>query len=53
MAANGFEQHRVGADAATEHDGQSIRDLICFFNERVDLEIDGLAQERPETQWSH
>ncbi len=39
--------------AEPERDGQSIRDLICFFNERVDLEVDGLAQERPETQWSH
>jgi uncharacterized protein (DUF427 family) len=36
-----------------ERDGEAIRDLICFFNERVDLEIDGLAQVRPETQWSH
>jgi uncharacterized protein (DUF427 family) len=36
-----------------EREGEAIRDLICFFNERVDLEVDGLAQERPETQWSH
>jgi uncharacterized protein (DUF427 family) len=36
-----------------ERDGPSIRDLICFFNERVDLAVDGEAQERPVTQWSH
>jgi uncharacterized protein (DUF427 family) len=36
-----------------EHDGEAIRDLICFFNERVDLEVDGGAEERPVTQWSH
>jgi uncharacterized protein (DUF427 family) len=24
----------------------------CFFNERVDLEVDGELQERPQTQWS-
>ena len=36
-----------------EDDGRTIRDLICFFNERVDLEVDGRAQERPVTQWSH
>jgi uncharacterized protein (DUF427 family) len=36
-----------------EHDGEAIRDLICFFNERVDLEVDGRAEERPVTQWSH
>jgi uncharacterized protein (DUF427 family) len=31
---------------------QGIRDHLCFFNEKVDLEVDGEAQERPETQWS-
>ena len=36
-----------------EQDALSIRDLICFFNERVDLEVGGEAQERPVTQWSH
>ena len=25
---------------------------LCFFNERVDLELDGELQERPQTQWS-
>ena len=30
----------------------AIRGLICFFNERVDLELDGRPQERPITQWS-
>jgi uncharacterized protein (DUF427 family) len=35
-----------------ERDAQAIGDLICFFNERVDLEVDGEAQERPVTQWS-
>jgi uncharacterized protein (DUF427 family) len=35
-----------------ERDGQAIRDLICFFNERVDLEVDGELQQRPATQWS-
>jgi uncharacterized protein (DUF427 family) len=36
-----------------DRDALSVRDLICFFNERVDLEVDGEAQERPVTQWSH
>jgi len=36
-----------------ERDALSVRDLICFFNERVDLEVGGEAQERPVTQWSH
>jgi uncharacterized protein (DUF427 family) len=29
-----------------------IRDLICFYNERVDLVIDGVRQERPRTPFS-
>ena len=29
-----------------------IKDLLCFFNERVDLVIDGRPVERPVTQWS-
>jgi len=34
--------------AATE----KIKGHLCFFNEKVDLEVDGEAQERPQTQWS-
>jgi uncharacterized protein (DUF427 family) len=29
-----------------------IKDHLCFFNEKVDLEVDGEEQERPQTQWS-
>ena len=29
-----------------------IKGLLCFFNERVDLEVDGEEQDRPQTQWS-
>jgi uncharacterized protein (DUF427 family) len=25
---------------------------LCFFNEKVHLEVDGEAQQRPQTQWS-
>jgi uncharacterized protein (DUF427 family) len=35
-----------------QHDAEPIRDLYCFFNERVDLELDGEPVERPQTQWS-
>jgi uncharacterized protein (DUF427 family) len=30
-----------------------IKGLVAFFDERVDLFIDGEAQERPRTPWSH
>jgi uncharacterized protein (DUF427 family) len=35
-----------------QHDAEQVRDLIAFYNERVDLEVDGEAQDRPRTQWS-
>jgi uncharacterized protein (DUF427 family) len=35
-----------------QHDAEPVRDLLCFFNERVDLEVDGERVERPQTQWS-
>ena len=31
---------------------ERIKDRICFFNERVDLRLDGELQDRPRTQWS-
>jgi uncharacterized protein (DUF427 family) len=34
------------------HDAAPVRDLFCFFNEAVDLDIDGERQERPMTPWS-
>jgi uncharacterized protein (DUF427 family) len=29
-----------------------IKGLLCFFNERVDLYVDGELQPRPQTPWS-
>ena len=34
------------------HDAAPVRDLVCFFNESVDLELDGETQERPMTPWA-
>jgi uncharacterized protein (DUF427 family) len=31
---------------------EGIRDRLCFFNERVDLYVDGRLEERPATKWS-
>ncbi len=30
-----------------------IKGLVCFFNEKVDLELDSKLQERPDSPWSH
>jgi uncharacterized protein (DUF427 family) len=35
-----------------QHDAERVRDLLCFFNERVDLDVEGERVERPKTQWS-
>ncbi|HYR62411.1 MAG TPA: DUF427 domain-containing protein, partial [Actinomycetota bacterium] len=29
-----------------------IENLVCFFNEKVDIYVDGELQPRPVTQWS-
>lgn len=34
------------------HDAEPVRDRIAFFNERVDVVIDGERGERPITPWS-
>ena len=30
----------------------AVEDLICFFNERVDISVDGQRLERPRSPWS-
>ena len=45
------------ADVAWTYDDprpevEPIRGRICFYNERVDLEVDGALLERPQTPWS-
>ena len=29
-----------------------IEQLLCFFNEKVDIVVDGVAQPRPQSPWS-
>ena len=31
---------------------EQIAGLVCFYNEKVDLEVDGQQLERPRTRWS-
>jgi uncharacterized protein (DUF427 family) len=33
-------------------DALEVKDMLAFFNERVDIEVDGEPQARPRTQWS-
>ena len=46
------------ADVAWRYDdvraeGAPVRGLIAFYDERVDVDVDGVRQERPSTPWSH
>jgi uncharacterized protein (DUF427 family) len=34
------------------HDAEPVRDRICFFDERVDVIVDGKHHDRPVTPWS-
>jgi len=29
-----------------------IAGLVCFYNEKVDIYVDGKKQDRPKTNWS-
>ncbi len=33
-------------------DGEQVRDYVCFFDEKLDLTIDGIERPRPQTPWS-
>jgi len=48
----GLEEDLVWTYREPRREVEAIRDLLAFFNERVDLEVDGEAQERPSTPWS-
>lgn len=34
------------------HDAEPVRDRICFFDERVDVIVDGQRRDRPVTPWT-
>jgi uncharacterized protein (DUF427 family) len=35
-----------------QHDAVPVQGLLAFFNERVDVEVEGVISQRPVTQWS-
>ncbi|HYN90939.1 MAG TPA: DUF427 domain-containing protein [Thermoleophilaceae bacterium] len=34
------------------NDAVPVKGLVAFYNERVDIEVDGEPERRPRTQWS-
>jgi len=39
-------------DDGVRREAEEVRGRIAFYNERTDIEIDGIAQERPRSPWS-
>ncbi len=37
---------------SVQRDAEAVRGYVCFYNERTDIEVDGLAQARPQTAWT-
>jgi hypothetical protein len=33
------------------NDARAVTGLVAFYNERVDVSVDGVLQERPRTPW--
>ena len=48
----GGEDDLVWSYPEPRREVERIRGYLAFFNERVDIEVDGERQERPVTQWS-
>jgi uncharacterized protein (DUF427 family) len=51
-AGNTLHDDLVWTYREPQHDAEPVKDLLAFFNERVDLEVEGETAERPVTQWS-
>jgi len=57
----GYLSFSAAADAGTDvawtypqpvHEAAPIKDHVCFYAERTDLQVDGVAAPRPRTMWS-
>jgi uncharacterized protein (DUF427 family) len=51
-AGETLEDDLVWTYLEPRREAERVRGYLAFFNERVDLEVDGELQERPVTQWS-
>jgi len=49
---DGLVEDLVWSYPDPEHDAEPVRDMYCFFSEKVDIELDGVVERRPQTQWS-
>src|SRR6516162_7819130 len=51
-AGAGLHQDLVWIDRSPLAESQKIAGLACFYNEKVDLYLDGVLQQRPHTKFS-
>lgn len=47
-----LEEDLVWCYSEPRREIEPVRGMVCFYDERVDLELDGELQERPLTPWS-
>ena len=50
--ADGLRVNLAWTYREPRRDAEPARDLVCFFNEQVDIELDGVRENRPHTPWS-
>jgi uncharacterized protein (DUF427 family) len=53
LADGSLEQDLIWCYADPIAEASRLSGLCAFFDERVDVELDGELQERPESPWSH
>ncbi|MDX6689852.1 MAG: hypothetical protein QOG15_1309 [Solirubrobacteraceae bacterium] len=52
LPGNAADENIAWFYTAPLHDAAAVKDHVAFFNERVDIAIDGEPQQRPRTPWS-
>jgi uncharacterized protein (DUF427 family) len=50
--ADGLRENLVWTYREPRRDAEPVRDLVCFFNEQADIEVDGVVEERPGGPWA-
>jgi uncharacterized protein (DUF427 family) len=48
----GIRENLVWTYREPRRDAEPVRDLVCFFNEQSDIEVDGVVAKRPGGPWA-
>jgi hypothetical protein len=49
---SGLHENVAWSYQEPRHDAEPVRGRIAFFDEHIDLEVDGRRQPRPSTPWA-